>query len=450
MKFKTWPVAAAGFAGLLLLIVIANYRSSHVAAAIHAEADRRSIEHHVIDGKLRRLRSAIHFSSIYVRDYLLDVANEHNDEYRQLLGEYKAQGQEMAADLKVLIARPGEMELLESRLDEYWRSLDPLFGWTREDKLRQSANFVRRELVPRREAVLEIAYQIENLNETTLAAERAETEQRYEAFRANQARVLWQSTAIGLIVAAVAVVRLRLLERRSDDQRLSAERAEQQLRQLSQQIVATQEDERKHLSRELHDQIAQVLTALRMELRRLERGREPADLALRGRVTECLSLVDQMFRSIRDLALGLRPSMLDDFGLRPALEWLARDVGRRSGLNVRLDCARDLDDVPDRYRTCVYRIVQEALTNCARHAQATSAVVMVARRGETIELSVSDDGRGLDPIRRHTGLGLRGMEERVKELEGRMVIESDAGAGTLLLVHLPVPIAEVPRESVAG
>jgi signal transduction histidine kinase len=136
--------------------------------------------------------------------------------------------------------------------------------------------------------------------------------------------------------------------------------------------------------------------------------------------------------------------------LQPALEWLAGDVGRRFCVTVRLECTGDLEDVPDRHRTCVYRIVQEALTNCARHAQATSALVTVARRGNALELSVRDDGRGIDPIRRRAGLGLRGMEERVKELEGRMLIESGAGAGTLLVVHLPVPLGEVPRASIAG
>ena len=103
-----------------------------------------------------------------------------------------------------------------------------------------------------------------------------------------------------------------------------------------QRLVATQEEERKNLSRELHDHIAQVLTALRIELGRIERTRPPADTRLGAAVAESRHLVDQMFRTVRDLALGLRPSMLDDFGLQPALEWHVRDFTRRYGVDVDL------------------------------------------------------------------------------------------------------------------
>ena len=159
----------------------------------------------------------------------------------------------------------------------------------------------------------------------------------------------------GVGVALIAVFRLRMLERRSDEQRAIAEDAERQMRELSQRLVATQEDERKNLSRELHDHVAQVLTALRMELGRIERSEPRRDARLGAAVAECRRLVDQMFRTVRDLALGLRPSMLDDFGLQPALEWHVRDFTRRSGVDVELTVEGDLETLPDRHRTCVYR-----------------------------------------------------------------------------------------------
>ena len=124
-----------------------------------------------------------------------------------------------------------------------------------------------------------------------------------------------------------------------------------------------------------------------------------------------------MFRTVRDLALGLRPSMLDDFGLQPALEWHVRDFTRRYGVDVELTIDGDFDALPDRYRTCVYRAVQEALTNCVRHAEARTIKVNVAGYDDRLDVSVTDDGIGLDPARRRDGLGLRGIEERVKELQ---------------------------------
>jgi signal transduction histidine kinase len=166
------------------------------------------------------------------------------------------------------------------------------------------------------EAALAIAQQIEELNNANLAEQRAEVTRKETTFRNDLHRLLWQSLLLGLVVALTVVLRLRVLEQRSEEQRAVAEDAERQLRQLSQQLVATQEEERKHLSRELHDHVAQVLTGLRMELGRIERTKGPVDAQIIGAVAEAKRLVDNMFRTVRDLALGLRPSMLDDFGLQ--------------------------------------------------------------------------------------------------------------------------------------
>src|SRR5690606_11073500 len=121
-------------------------------------------------------------------------------------------------------------------------------------------------------------------------------------------------------------------------------------------------------------------TALRMELGRIDRVRAPGDTRLANAVSECRQLVDDMVRIVRDLALGLRPTMLDDFGLQPALEWLARDFTRRSNVPVELDIVGRLDMLSDQHRTCIYRVVQEALTNCVRHARATAIQVAVRAR----------------------------------------------------------------------
>jgi len=242
----------------------------------------------------------------------------------------------------------------------------------------------------------------------------------------------------------VVVVRLRVLERRSED-------AEHQMRELSQQLVNTQEEERKNLSRELHDHVAQVLTGLRMELGRVER----LSPAVAPAVAECRILVDDMFRTVRNLALGLRPSMLDDFGLQAALEWHARDCMSRYAIDVDLQTDGDFDALPDKHRTCVYRVVQEATTNCVRHAGARKIQIRVNADGDHLRVRVSDDGRGLDP-RQRPGLGLRGIDERVKELHGTMTITSAATGGTTVLVGLPLPIrlaapkVEVPLARAAG
>jgi signal transduction histidine kinase len=273
---------------------------------------------------------------------------------------------------------------------------------------------------------------------------------RHAAFRDDLRTLLWQSLLLGLVLAVTVVFRLRVLERRSDDQRETAERAELQTRELSQRLVAAQEEERKTLSRELHDHVAQVLTALRMELGRIERRRAPDDTWLAGVVAECKQLVDRMFHTVRDLALGLRPSMLDDLGLRAALEWHARDFMRRYGIEVHLEIDHGCDALSGAYQTCVYRVIQEALTNCARHAHASSVSVRLTSTDSGVRLRIADDGVGFALASHRDGLGLRGLEERVKELGGVLDIVSAPRRGTTLSIRLPQTNKEVELARAAG
>jgi len=440
MRFKTWPVAALGLGSLLLLIVVSMLASSRKAQEIYTQLDELNTYHHNFDVKLRRLRSDVHLSGIFVRDYLLDVERERGPEYRQRLAEFRQTNLATVGELRAFAKGDDErISNLQTRLDDYWETFDPLFDWTPFEKVQYSAGFLRREVVPRREAVLAIAQEIEELNNANLAAQQSEVARRHDAFRDDLHRLLWRSVLLGLAVALGSVFRLRVLEARSDEQRSFAQQAERQMRELSQQLVAAQEEERKNLSRELHDHVAQVLTALRMELGRIERTRAPGDERVRAAVAESKKLVDSMFRTVRDLSLGLRPSMLDDFGLQAALEWHVRDFIARYAVDVELEMNGRFDAVPDGHRTCVYRVVQEALTNCVRHATAQSIKVRVVDHADRLDVSITDDGVGFDPARRRDGLGLRGIEERVKELQGAMTMGSAAGEGTTLAIRLPLP-----------
>lgn len=152
------------------------------------------------------------------------------------------------------------------------------------------------------------------------------------------------------------------------------------------------------------------------------------------------TFADSSVNSLRDISLLLRPSMLDDLGLIPALEWQAREVSRRSGVKVKVVAEKVPDSLPDAVRTCVYRVVQETLHNVSRHSGAQIATVTVRQTGESLMLMVEDDGRGFDPARTR-GPGLLGMEERVKLLGGRLEIQSQPGKGTVLRVTLPISAA---------
>ena len=146
------------------------------------------------------------------------------------------------------------------------------------------------------------------------------------------------------------------------------------------------------------------------------------------------------------MALLLRPSMLDDLGLVPALKWQAREVARRTGMKVRVDAEDVSDDLPDQYRTCIYRVVQEALHNATRHSKATHIRVTVRREPAGVYAEIQDDGAGF-PSRQEKGMGILGMEERVRHLGGEFHVESEPGHGASVSIRLPLQ-QEAPQPAV--
>jgi signal transduction histidine kinase len=164
-------------------------------------------------------------------------------------------------------------------------------------------------------------------------------------------------------------------------------------------------------------------------------------------VVECRQIVDDVVDIVRDLALGLRPAMLDDLGLGPALEWLVRDYSRRFKLRIELHTTNSLEGLNDQQKTCIYRVVQKGLTNCVRHSRATCIWVALHADHEHVHLSIRDDGIGLDPTRRFRGFGLRGIEERVRERGGSASLLSAVGGGATLSVRLPADVEATDQAS---
>lgn len=180
-----------------------------------------------------------------------------------------------------------------------------------------------------------------------------------------------------------------------------------------------------------------MLTGLRMDLRALQKVHRMDPAGFDTRIEQTRVLLEQTLQSVRDIAMGLRPSMLDDLGLRAALEWQARDFERRHEIAVTLDIEADIDSLPERHRTNLYRIVQEALTNCARHARAHRVGIRFRQSdSDALLVTVEDDGIGM----KHSssaGLGLIGMKERVRKLGGAFRVESLPDHGTRIALELP-------------
>ncbi|MCX6028317.1 MAG: PAS domain S-box protein [Chloroflexi bacterium] len=228
-------------------------------------------------------------------------------------------------------------------------------------------------------------------------------------------------------------------ERRQTEEMIRA--ANEQLRRLAQQVITAQEDERRRLSRELHDEAGQALTALKINLE-LVRADLPAGAdALGQRLEDAVALTGATMEQLRGLAQDLRPPALDAVGLGPALDDLCRGFARRTGLRVAYAGA-ELPALPDAVNISLYRFLQEALTNVARHASARQVDVTLQSDAETVSLTVADDGKGFERAAatspsQPAGLGLLGMRERIELVGGRLQVESTPGRGARLTAHIP-------------
>jgi len=200
-------------------------------------------------------------------------------------------------------------------------------------------------------------------------------------------------------------------------------------------VLRAQEEERRRVARDLHDEVNQALTAILLRLEALSQDSPPERAA---EVTELKRLASQAMDELLNLARQLRPTALDDHGLLPAIEAQLRNFGERTGIEARLDSSGDTDGLDEEKQTVVYRVAQEALNNASRHANAQHVEVSLAVAGHGAELRVRDDGVGFDPVSRNgNGLGLEGMAERARLVGGELDVRSSPGSGTELTLRVP-------------
>jgi signal transduction histidine kinase len=323
---------------------------------------------------------------------------------------------------------------LRAGVQDYWKLRESIVRV--EGPSRQNP-YSSGELVRRRTALLNMIDQINQLSTLELASSDAQLGVALDRLRLQLILMLSVTLGAGLLLAAFTIWRTLGLETELQKRYEEGAEARRELTDLSARLVSAQEEERRAISRELHDEVGQSLSALLMEAGNAAASAPGDSAEVRRHVESIKKLAEASVEVIRNMSLLLRPSMLDDFGLVPALEWQAREVSKRTGLRVHVAAEEGADQLPDEHKTCIYRVVQEALHNCARHSHARSVTVQVRQEPLKIVLSVEDDGRGFD-ARRVRGLGLVGMQERVHHLGGDFQVDSRPGKGTVVAVELPL------------
>ncbi len=452
LKSRTWHILLIGFGSLLLLTVLSSLSAYRRGRQIYATIISIHEEYARREATLDEVRSGIYISSLLIRDFLLDPSHITAAMHREGLLELRTSMRTYLNELSAT-GSPAERKAIDElrrEMTSYWAAMDPIFDWTPRQKLAFSSLFLRNQVLQRRTAVLDMAEEVGKLNVGSFREQREKVRNSIQDFGRYTAHTLIVTVVLGLAVALASALRMAHLEKRAEDDFLRTEQAQQELRRLSQQLVHAQEGERRRISRELHDEIGQMLTALRFELGNLEALRSHTSTQFTEHMRDAKQLAENTLRSVRNIAMGLRPSLLDDLGLGPALEWQTREFARRTSIPVRLDLEGFPAEFPDEHRTCVYRVIQEALTNCARHSQAKHIRVAVHAGADHLSFSVQDDGIGFraGPAR-SAGLGITGMEERVRELGGKVEIRSQPGRGTLLQASIPYARATVPAEASA-
>ena len=426
-----------GFGGLLVCIVGAG--AGTLLSLDRVRRDETAIRTAFLGrmGALDQIRSQIYLSGTYVRDLVLSPDPSGAAAQTSRMGSLEKQTY-AALDAYARLAEAHEREPfadLRSEIDAYWRVLDSMVTWTPEQRSRLRESFFYNELIPRRNAMLQIADRIAIANERALERAERQITASSEGLRKTLMATFGVTLGGGILLALLTIGHTLRLERELERRLEENSRARADLEELSGKLLRAQENERRTLARELHDEVGQSLSAILMEAENaacaggIGEAREHLE-AVRG-------LAEKTVNEVRDLALLLRPSMLDDFGLVPALNWHARETGKRTGLNIVLTADESADDLPDEHKTCIYRLVQEAVHNSARHANANNVEVELRREPGRVLFSIRDDGAGFDP-RFVRGLGLLGMEERVRRLGGRLAIDSNPGRGTSILAELPL------------
>jgi PAS domain S-box-containing protein len=257
--------------------------------------------------------------------------------------------------------------------------------------------------------------------------------QREQALRESQEQLRALADGLENLVS----VRTRELAQRN----VEILRQSEQLHQMSHRLLQIQDDERRHIARELHDSAGQVVVALSMNLASIARHAKQ-NPPLDQPVKECQELVQQLNQEIRTMSYLLHPPLLDENGLSEALRWYIQGVKERSGLDISLSIPEDFERLSPEMELVIFRVVQESLTNIHRHSGSKIALVRIDRKVESVSLEVRDQGKGISPKKLNeiqsqgSGVGIRGIRERVRQFGGDMSIESNA-SGTTVFATFP-------------
>jgi signal transduction histidine kinase len=439
----------AGFSLVFALWLASDLDLVRRMAEVEERASAVSTRAATGDQQLSAVRVRVLVASVYLRDAILDVRPNAGDYYREQLDLARsdiARALDTYVPVAPLPEALGSIAQLRTEVRAFWDMVLPVFQSDVTSRAAEVRKLLREQVIPKRRIIFQISDRIQDLNRVAIAQEQAEVHRIYAGMRRQVLITGGLALVASLVIAWIVTRYAGGLERRIHEQMLKDAESTKDLQRLSARLVSAQEDERRTIARELHDEVGQALTAIKVELAVAGMG-APLHTREGAAFDEARRLTDYGLQLVRDLSQMLHPAMLDDLGLPETVAWYLNAFSKRTGVRPELVQDRMEERLASEIETCLYRIVQEALTNVARHAEAQSCRVYLQRLPRTVLLTVEDDGKGFPSLdgtvgEPRRGLGLLGIEERVSGFRGSLTIETAPGKGTRLTVELPA----LPRQ----
>jgi signal transduction histidine kinase len=433
-----------GFSITLSVWLITGYRSAQRMAAVEHEAQQVSARYMRAQELLSTVRAQALLASAYIRDALLDPEPSNARTYRAQVDDAYAVIRDALGQYSPLSESPATAERLNGlrrEIEAYYATITDVLDHDLVTAGRDVGTVLRTRLGPRRDLVISVSDEVHALNRVAFIQQQRDMASIYASMQRRIWSQLGLALTVSLAVGLVSSVYASRLEQRLRRQMQKEAETATELQRLSSQVITAQERERRIIARELHDDIGQALSAIKMELsialRAIDSG-APAALKL----LPARTITDNALQTVRDLSRLLHPAILDDLGLPAAIDAYLKESGDRYGLWATA-AHQGLDGrLSPEVEAAAYRIVQEGVTNTGKHAHAKTCSVHLTYAADRLTITLDDDGIGFDPgevvaAAGGRGLGLVSMRERAANLGGTFQVESRRGAGTRLVVELP-------------